>query len=77
MQGSEIVGSRLSTEELVALLATPQVMFRHKTSRSMTPFAALALGGTTRVLDLVRLVVTPPDADAPYVATGAHASATA
>ncbi len=76
-QISEIVGSRLSTEELVALLATPQVMLRDKTGQPMTPFAALALGETTRFLDLVRWVVTPPDADAPDVATGAHASTTA
>lgn len=76
-QITESVGSRLATEELVALLATPQPLLRDKAGQLMTPFAALALGDTAGVLDMMRWVVTPPDVDAPDVATAAQAIATA
>lgn len=67
-QISEIVGSRLTTEELVSLLATPQVLLRDYSGEPMTPFAALERGEAERVIDFVRWVVTPPDDDAPDVA---------
>ncbi len=76
-QITQTVGSRLSVEELVALLATPQPLLRDKAGAPMAPFTALALGEAPRVLDLMRWVVTPPDTDAPDVVTEAQAVASA
>ena len=63
----ELVGGHLSAEELVSLFATPQPMLRDAAGHEQTPFQVLAAGDVDRVLDLVRWVVTPPDADAPLV----------
>ena len=76
-QINEIVASRLSPEELVALLATPQSMLPDAHGRPMTPFAAIASGDTARVLDLVRWVATPADEGAPSVTTGPAVMTTA
>lgn len=62
-----IVGSRLSPEELVALLAAPQAMLTGPDGQQQTPFAALATGDSEGVLDVVRWIVVPPDEDAPTV----------
>ena len=64
-QISQLVGSRLNAEELVALLATPQAMLPDAHGHPLTPFAAMAAGDTARVLDVVRWAVTPDDEDAP------------
>lgn len=69
-QLSAVVGCRLSPEELVALLATPQAMLPNAHGHPVTPFAAMVSGDAARVLDLVRWVVTPADEHAPDVAAG-------
>jgi len=67
----------MTTEELVAMLATAQPMLAHADGSLQTPFAALAAGETDSLLALVRWVATPPDADAPNIATATTDTTTA
>ena len=71
------IGARMSAEELVAILATPQPMLAHEDGSLQTPFAALEAGESDRVLALVRWVATPADADAPDIATATTDTTTA
>lgn len=59
------VGTRMSAEELVAMLAEPQAMLADADAQPMTPFAAIAAGEDDRVMEFVRWAVARPDADAP------------
>ncbi len=67
MQLGSIVGDRLTAEELVVLLATPQEELANADGRSRTAFDALAAGDVDAVVAMVTRVVTPADAGAPLL----------
>lgn len=73
-QINDIVGARLSPEELVGLLASPQAMLVGSDGTNSSPFAAIAAGEVEGVLALVRWVVTPADEGAPAVAGTSQAT---
>ena len=62
---NERVDGRMSPEELVAFLATPQEMLAGSDAQPVTPFAALAAGEEEAVRRSLEWVLTPADADAP------------
>lgn len=62
-----IVADRLTSEELVALLATPQEVLAGADGAARTAFDALAAGDADAVIALVTHAVTPADEGAPLV----------
>ncbi len=68
IQLGAIVGDRLTPEELVVLLATPQEELANADGRARTAFDALADGDVDAVTALVVRVVTPADEGAPLIA---------
>lgn len=58
-------GTALTPEELVALLATSHASLQGSDRQARTGFEALAAGDADIVIDLVRHVATPADAEAP------------
>lgn len=62
-----IVGDRLTTEELVVLLATPQEELTSTQGHARNAFDALADGDADAVIAMVLRVVTPADEGAPLL----------
>lgn len=60
-----LADGRMSPEELVAFMATPQEMLAGTDGHPVTPFASLAAGEEEAVRGVLEWVLTPADADAP------------